>query len=168
MLDLKGIPLRASLLSLLHSPQCCSTDLIVWVCLDALGMSALYCLMFLCNKLQSLTSHKSAILSWQTELLNGTASFLCYPIVYIFLTLPLSITRLNQINNQPDFGETIEFLAATMYTSGGVCNVLLYTAERRGIISFRWRAWFQSPARRLSFYLPERQESKMVERSGLV
>jgi hypothetical protein len=64
-------------------------------------------------------------------------TLLCYPISYICLTMPIAITRLSQFAGN-NWGLTAIYVAACVYSSSGLCNVLLYTATRRGIISWGW------------------------------
>jgi hypothetical protein len=62
---------------------------------------------------------------------------LCYPIVYICLTMPVSIARLAQFAGQ-NWGLTAIHVGAAIYVCSGWVNVLLYTATRKGIISWNW------------------------------
>jgi len=62
---------------------------------------------------------------------------LCYPIVYICLTMPVSIARLAHIAGH-DWGLTAIHVGAAIYVTSGLVNVLLYTATRKGIISWDW------------------------------
>jgi hypothetical protein len=64
-------------------------------------------------------------------------TLLCYPISYICLTMPLSITRLSQFaGKEPSLGAV--YAGATIFCCTGLVNVLLYTATRKGIISWNW------------------------------
>ena len=58
---------------------------------------------------------------------------LCYPLVYICLTLPTAIIRLGQFAGQP-WGLTAAFVAADINLLSGFCNVLLYTTTRKGMV----------------------------------
>ena len=64
-------------------------------------------------------------------------TLLIYPIIYICLTMPLSITRLSQFAGN-NWGLPAIHAAAAIYCCSGWCNVLLYTATRKGIISWDW------------------------------
>lgn len=64
-------------------------------------------------------------------------TLLCYPISYIALTMPICITRLSQFAGN-NWGLVPIYVAASLYCCSGFFNVLLYTATRRGIISWGW------------------------------
>jgi hypothetical protein len=64
-------------------------------------------------------------------------TLLCYPVSYICLTMPIAITRLSQFAGN-NWGLRVIYVAACIYSCSGWCNVLLYTATRRGIISWGW------------------------------
>ena len=64
-------------------------------------------------------------------------TLLCYPIMYICLTMPLSITRLSSFAGH-EWGFTSIYVGASIYCCSGFVNVLLYTATRKGIISWNW------------------------------
>ena len=64
-------------------------------------------------------------------------TLLCYPIIYIFLTMPLSITRLSQFAGN-NWDLPIIYAAAAIFCCSGFINVLLYTLTRKGIISWDW------------------------------
>lgn len=64
---------------------------------------------------------------------------LCYPIVYICLTMPVSIARLALFGGH-NWGLTAIHVGAAIYVCSGLVNVLLYTATRKGIISWNWLA----------------------------
>jgi hypothetical protein len=77
-------------------------------------------------------------------------TLLCYPISYICLTMPLSITRLSQFaGKEPSL--TAVYAGATIFCCSGFVNVLMYTATRKGIISWNW-LW---PRRRSSTATPK-------------
>lgn len=84
----------------------------------------------------------------------GTGSLLWHPIAYIALTMPLLVTRLAEMEGQ-DWGEGIAFTSASLYTFGDFVNVVLYTSEWNGLIRWKWGAWRQTPAWKLSFYLAD-------------
>jgi hypothetical protein len=69
---------------------------------------------------------------------------LCYPIVYICLTMTVTVARLAQSAGN-NWGLTTIHVGAAIYVCSGWVNVLLYTATRKGIISWDWLA----PTRRL-------------------
>jgi len=62
---------------------------------------------------------------------------LCYPVVYICLTMPVTIARLAQFGGH-NWGLTAIHVGAAIYVCSGLVNVLLYTATRKGIISWNW------------------------------
>src|SRR3981189_1134578 len=64
-------------------------------------------------------------------------TLLCYPISDICLTMPLCITRISQFAGN-NWGLVPIYVAASLYCCSGFFNVLLYTATRRGIISWGW------------------------------
>ena len=70
-------------------------------------------------------------------ILRAATTLFCYLLVYIMLTMTLSITHLANFVYR-DWGHTIIFAGASVYTCGGWCNVLLYTATRRGIVPWNW------------------------------
>jgi len=62
-------------------------------------------------------------------------ALLLYPILYIFHTLPLAILRLANFGGFiPSYGAL--YFVASIYCCSGWTTVLLYTATRRGIISW--------------------------------
>ena len=71
-------------------------------------------------------------------------SLLCFPVIYTVLALPLSVARtLEMANHRPS--NAYIWISASLYTCGGWCNVILYTATREGVIPwnwFLWRRWF--------------------------
>ena len=64
-------------------------------------------------------------------------TLLCYPIMYICLTMPLSISRLSQFAGKSPSLAAV-YAGATIFCCSGLVNVLLYTATRKGIISWNW------------------------------
>jgi hypothetical protein len=62
-------------------------------------------------------------------------TLLCYPIMYICLTMPIAITRISEFAGN-HWGLTSIYVAACIYSCSGFVNVLLYTATRKGIISW--------------------------------
>jgi hypothetical protein len=62
-------------------------------------------------------------------------TLLFYPIMYICLTMPLVITRVSEFAGNK-WGLTSIYIGASIYCCSGVFNVLLYTATRKGIISW--------------------------------
>jgi hypothetical protein len=78
---------------------------------------------------------------------------LCYPVVYICLTMPVSIARLAQFSGH-NWGLTAIHVGAAIYVCSGLVNVILYTATRKGIISWNWLApkrKMNTDARRISW-----------------
>ena len=64
-------------------------------------------------------------------------TLLFYPIMYICLTMPLVTTRVSQFAGNK-WGLTSIYVGASIYCCSGFVNVLLYTATRKGIISWDW------------------------------
>lgn len=64
-------------------------------------------------------------------------TLLGYPVMYICLTMPISITRISEFAGH-HWGLTSIYVAACIYCCSGFVNVLLYTATRKGIISWGW------------------------------
>jgi hypothetical protein len=62
-------------------------------------------------------------------------TLLCYPIIYICLALPIAITRISQFAGG-EVGFTAIYISVCMYSCSGWVNVLLYTATRKGIVSW--------------------------------
>lgn len=64
-------------------------------------------------------------------------SLLFYPFLYIFHTLPLAILRVaNFVGTTSSYSAV--YFAASIYCCSGWTTVLLYTATRKGIISWDW------------------------------
>jgi hypothetical protein len=61
---------------------------------------------------------------------------LCYPILYICLTMPIATVALADLAGRLWFKPI--YLASCFYASSGWANVVLYTATRKGIISWDW------------------------------
>src|SRR5271169_2782574 len=64
-------------------------------------------------------------------------TLLFYPLMYICLTMPLVITRVSEFAGK-QWGLTSIYVGASIYCCSGFFNVLLYTATRKGIISWDW------------------------------
>ena len=64
-------------------------------------------------------------------------TLLCYPIVYIILTMPIAVSRLCEFGGKKGSLTSI-YIGGYLFMSSGLINVLLYTTTRRGIISWRW------------------------------
>ena len=64
---------------------------------------------------------------------HASKVLLCYPFVYIFLTLPTAIIRIGQFAGRP-WGLTAAFVAADINLLSGFCNVILYTTTRKGMV----------------------------------
>lgn len=64
-------------------------------------------------------------------------TLLSYPVMYICLTMPLVITRVSEFAGKK-WGLTSVYVGASIYCCSGFVNVLLYTATRKGIISWDW------------------------------
>jgi hypothetical protein len=64
-------------------------------------------------------------------------TLLFYPVMYICLTMPLVTTRVSEFAGKK-WGLTSIYVGASIYCCSGFVNVLLYTATRKGIISWDW------------------------------
>jgi len=62
---------------------------------------------------------------------------LCYPVVYICLTLPTAVIRVRQFANH-EYSIASAYVAASIFQCTGLVNVVLYTSTRKGIISWNW------------------------------
>jgi hypothetical protein len=82
-------------------------------------------------------SHRSDTNASHRRMNKVAVTLLCYPIVYIFLTMPLSITRLSQFAGN-NWDLSVIHAAAGIFCCSGFVNVLLYTLTRKGIISWDW------------------------------
>jgi hypothetical protein len=69
------------------------------------------------------------------RMINVARSLLWYPLVYLCLTTPITIGRLATYGGH-HWGEVCIFIGASIYACAGFCNVLLYTATRKGIVNF--------------------------------
>ena len=74
------------------------------------------------------------------RMLQVARSLLWYPLIYLCLTTPITIGRLGTFAGD-SWGQTLIFVGAAIYSCAGWCNVLLYTATRKGIISWTWCGW---------------------------
>lgn len=86
---------------------------------------------------------------------------LCYPAVYICLTMPVSMARLALFAGH-NWGVTAIQVGASIYVCSGFVNVILYTATRKGIISWNWlvpKRTADFERRRLSLILSRRHLS---------
>jgi hypothetical protein len=64
-------------------------------------------------------------------------TLLCYPIIYICLTMPLCITRLSEFAGK-EWSLAGIYAGASIFCCTGFMNVLVYTLTRKGIISWDW------------------------------
>jgi hypothetical protein len=71
-------------------------------------------------------------------------TILWYPLVYVVLTMPLSVARLESMISG-NWGITVVFVGAALYAAEGLCTVLLYTSTREGVISWNWFVWLKLP-----------------------
>jgi G protein-coupled glucose receptor regulating Gpa2 C-term len=62
---------------------------------------------------------------------------LCYPIVYVCLTLPTAVIRVGQFANH-EYPLASAYVAASISQCTGWVNVILYTSTLKGIISWNW------------------------------
>lgn len=68
-------------------------------------------------------------------------TLLIYPVLYILLTMPISISRIAQFGGH-QWGLTFAHFGGALFSCTGFINVLLYTTTRKGIISWsRLKFW---------------------------
>ena len=97
------------------------------------------------------------------RMLQVARSLLWYPLVYLCLTAPITIGRLGTYAGD-SWGQTVIFVGASLYACAGWCNVLLYTATRKGIISWTWCGWkrrVHMPKRKIDTPKQERQQESL-------
>lgn len=64
-------------------------------------------------------------------------TLLLYPVLYIFHTMPLAVLRLAKfVGTSSSYGSV--YFGASIYCCSGWTTVLLYTATRKGIITWNW------------------------------
>jgi hypothetical protein len=86
------------------------------------------------------SSSAQSHLQARKRMLQVARSLLWYPMIYLFVTVTLTIGRLGNITNAP-WATTCIFVGATLYACGGWANALLYTTTRKGIIGWSWFGW---------------------------
>src|SRR5271155_1062443 len=70
-----------------------------------------------------------------------SVTLLIYPVLYILLTMPISISRIAQFAGQ-QWGLTFAHFGAALFSCTGFINVLLYTSTRKGLVSWsRMKFW---------------------------
>ena len=70
-----------------------------------------------------------------------STTLLIYPILYMILTLPISISRISEFRGQ-ELGLTFAYFGAALFECTGFINVLLYTSTRKGLVSWnRLKFW---------------------------
>jgi hypothetical protein len=89
---------------------------------------------------------------------KAAVTLLYYPVVYICLTMPLTVARLAQFAGK-NWSLTTIIVGANIYFCTGWVNVLLYTATRRGIISWNWLV----PKRKRPVFMTRRSSVKLHE-----
>ena len=62
-------------------------------------------------------------------------TLLIYPVIYMILTMPLSISRIAEFAGQK-WGLKIVYFGAALFDCTGFINVLLYTTTRKGLVSW--------------------------------
>jgi len=68
-------------------------------------------------------------------------TLLIYPVLYILLTMPISISRIAQFGGH-QWGLTFAHFGAALFSCTGFINVLLYTSTRKGLVSWsRLKFW---------------------------
>jgi hypothetical protein len=93
---------------------------------------------------------------------KAAVTMLYYPVVYICLTMPLTVARLAQFAGK-NWSLTTIIVGANIYFCTGWVNVLLYTATRKGIISWNWLV----PKRKRPVYMARRSSVKLLSRNSL-
>ena len=71
---------------------------------------------------------------------KASFTMLCYPLIYMLLTIPISLSRVSQFANKKG-SLTSVYIGAGILELAGFVNVLLYTGTRKGIIS--WDSLFR-------------------------
>ena len=89
------------------------------------------------NSPTTIPTHRTEEDRTQKQIKQVALKLLCYPILFTCLAMPLAATRLAQFVGD-DWSISTMYIGACFYCSSGLCNVLLYTATRRGIISWDW------------------------------
>jgi hypothetical protein len=70
-----------------------------------------------------------------------SVTLLIYPVLYILLTMPISISRIAQFAGQ-QWGLAFAHFGAAFFSCTGFINVLLYTSTRKGLVSWsRLKFW---------------------------
>jgi hypothetical protein len=70
-----------------------------------------------------------------------SVTLLIYPVLYILLTMPISISRIAQFAGQ-QWGLAFAHFGAALFSCTGFINVLLYTSTRKGLVSWsRLKFW---------------------------
>jgi hypothetical protein len=70
-----------------------------------------------------------------------SVTLLIYPILYMILTLPISVSRIAEFAGQ-EWGLTVVYFSAALFECTGWINVLLYTSTRKGLVSWnRLKFW---------------------------
>ena len=64
-----------------------------------------------------------------------STTLLIYPILYVIVTLPISLSRIAQFAGQ-QWGLTFAHFGAALFECTGWINVLLYTMTRKGLVSW--------------------------------
>jgi hypothetical protein len=78
---------------------------------------------------------------------NVSITLIIYPILYMILTLPISISRISEFRGQ-ELGLTFAYFGAALFECTGFINVLLYTSTRKGLISWnRLNFWKKSSSK---------------------
>jgi hypothetical protein len=68
-------------------------------------------------------------------------TLLIYPVLYILLTMPISISRIAQFGGQ-QWGLPFAHFGAALFSCTGFINILLYTSTRKGLFSWsRLKFW---------------------------
>ena len=70
-----------------------------------------------------------------------SVTLLIYPVLYILLTMPISISRIAQFAGQ-QWGSAFAHFGGALFSCTGFINVLLYTSTRKGLVSWsRIKFW---------------------------
>ena len=71
-----------------------------------------------------------------------SVTLLLYPVLYMIVTMPISISRIAQFAGH-EWGLTFVYFAAALFECTGWINVLLYTSTRKGLVSWNRLAFWK-------------------------
>jgi hypothetical protein len=75
-----------------------------------------------------------------------STTLLLYPVLYVVITLPISIARISEFRGV-ELGLPFTYVGAALFECTGLFNVLLYTGTRKGLVSWnRLKFWKAKPS----------------------